>query len=630
MKVVKEIVKQLVDNVAETEELKVIDVKENGDCHIKIEVSNCDSMDNGKELDLNMKLDIHSGDIDALVAQELSQLSLSRKQRSKNNKMKRQIRENWDVQDLLQHFDIPSTSKVEIDQEVKLNSDVFQTLRTITKISERIPESNDDLDDYRLSVAIFTISQLTDVNKELCWKVQALGQMLNRSLREIKFFKVALARTSGELKDEVELLRKTTMNTLKRIIESDLARKEKMQVQWAEVKTFIHKKNKRINELTEQLNRVDVDIGFLLASHKERIEAACVAERNYFQAAEKVEDLEVELKQKTKLLESRVCSKCNSQGETDEQRKDREARETKRLEQRKQFEMTEKQKFADAQKVGAALQKHVQAAYENLGPKGNAPWHNGSDKANKSDSQPMFKAGHVPLEMFEVLKLRLEEKEQEVATHERMNQIITKDLEKCQQEQEASKVEISELKDKNEEYQKKIDELSKQLEESKKQIPNPQTISNNNVPKITVTATGENQVKNVVTPIKKQRGQKQKGVRKPSKSPEHTFFRQCDRKRVAPPPLAPPCNRPPHPPPYYREGPVPRLADKAHDMNMHFSVGFRAPMSMTSMRNEGWNGNVRPASFAVPSLLPPTRHDGLWNGPRNPAPNGSSWITSRR
>lgn len=50
------------------------------------------------------------------------------------------------------------------------------------------------------------------------------------------------------------------------------------------------------------MNGADIDVGFLLASHKERIEAACVAERNYFVAAEKIEDLELELAEK-----NRVC-----------------------------------------------------------------------------------------------------------------------------------------------------------------------------------------------------------------------------------------------------------------------------------------------------------------------------------
>jgi hypothetical protein len=80
-----------------------------------------------------------------------------------------------------------------------------------------------------------------------------------------------------------------------------------MQEQWEEVQSFIRRKNKRITELTEQLNGADIDVGFLLASHKERIEAACLSERKYFRIAERVEDMELELKKKNKLRESLNC-----------------------------------------------------------------------------------------------------------------------------------------------------------------------------------------------------------------------------------------------------------------------------------------------------------------------------------
>ncbi|CAD5216361.1 unnamed protein product [Bursaphelenchus xylophilus] len=646
LKVVKEIVSTLVEKVVDSENGKMEKEESNVVWHeegqpyrdqVKVEVSNKHLLLTDNDVLPEVKLESEEVDVDALVAKELSQLSISRQKRARNCKLKKKIRETWDAKELIHKFEIPSTSRENPDQSGQFNVHILQCLQAITSISERIPESNDDLDDYRLSVAIYTISQLTDVNKELSWRVQALGDMLNRSLREVKMFRVALDRTSGELKDEIDLLRKTTINTLRRIIESDLARKEKMQLQWSEVKSFIHKKNKRITELSEQLSGVDVDIGFLLASHKERIEAACVAERNYFQAAERVEDLELELKEKSKLVDSKLCAKCSSsQDESDDQRRDREERELKRLEQRKQFEVTEKRKFEDAQRVGAALQKHVKAAFENLGPpKGPAPWHNETRRpeqpqTNQSSSQPMFKAGHVPQEMFDVMKMRLEEKEQEVATQERMNQILTKDVEKYQQAQEKTKNQLEALINKNDELQKMVEKLTKELEEAKKLAkPTPVTPKREkkDIPEITVSTT--NGVKNQK---KKNNDVKKKGntPQKASVSPEPMYFRNADRKRLAPPPLTPPTLRPPHPPPYYREDmrQVSPNFDDGMNPNMHFSPGFRAPMGMGPPR-EAWNGPPRRGG-PFPSLMPPARQEPPWTmGVRGP-PNPSSWLTSRR
>ena len=49
----------------------------------------------------------------------------------------------------------------------------------------------------------------------------------------------------------------------------------------------------------------DLDVGFLLASHKDRIETACIAERNLFRASQRLEDVELDLDRKNKM---RKCS----------------------------------------------------------------------------------------------------------------------------------------------------------------------------------------------------------------------------------------------------------------------------------------------------------------------------------
>lgn len=93
------------------------------------------------------------------------------------------------------------------------------------------------------------------------------------------------------------------------------------------------------------MNGADLEVGFLLASHKERIESAAFAERNFFRASERLEDLELELKKKR-------CNHCESNQESTAQEQIEQAEIQKRREEkRKEFEATEKQQFAHAESM---------------------------------------------------------------------------------------------------------------------------------------------------------------------------------------------------------------------------------------------------------------------------------------
>lgn len=52
-----------------------------------------------------------------------------------------------------------------------------------------IPETNDDLDDYRLAASMYVNAKLLESNKELSWKVDSLGKCLKRSLNELCLFR---------------------------------------------------------------------------------------------------------------------------------------------------------------------------------------------------------------------------------------------------------------------------------------------------------------------------------------------------------------------------------------------------------------------------------------------------------
>lgn len=110
------------------------------------------------------------------------------------------------------------------------------------------------------------------------------------------------------------------------------------------MQNFIRKKNRRINELTDQLSGADLEVGFLLASHKDRIETAAYAERNFFRASEKIEDLELELKKKR-------CVHCSLSNQTSEkERQEQEEIQKRREEKRKQFEDNEKEQLIHAER----------------------------------------------------------------------------------------------------------------------------------------------------------------------------------------------------------------------------------------------------------------------------------------
>lgn len=153
-----------------------------------------------------------------------------------------------------------------------------------------------------------------------------------------------------------------------------------------------------------------MEVGFLLASHKERIEAAAFAERNFFRASERLEDLELELKKKR-------CLHCESNRESTAQEKIEQAEIQKRREEkRKQFEDDEKQRIANAERYGKVIQNLV-STYQD--PKNsNLPWH--GSKPPQQNGQPpnqfplnanqtQMNPGFVPFEVYQLTRVRLEE-----------------------------------------------------------------------------------------------------------------------------------------------------------------------------------------------------------------------------
>lgn len=98
--------------------------------------------------------------------------------------------------------------------------------------------------------------------------------------------------------------------------------------------------------MTEQLNGADLEVGFLLASHKDRIESAAFAERRFFRASERIEDLEMELKKKRCAL----CGTNNNREVSDQEKKEQEEIQKRREAKRKEFEDTNKQQIANAER----------------------------------------------------------------------------------------------------------------------------------------------------------------------------------------------------------------------------------------------------------------------------------------
>lgn len=93
----------------------------------------------------------------------------------------------------------------------------------------------------------------------------------------------------------------------------------------------------------------DLEVGFLLASHKQKIESACIAERNFYRVSERLEDMELELKKKR-------CTHCETNPETSALDKIEEEEIMKRREEkRKQIEDNEKEQIACAERKFSSL-----------------------------------------------------------------------------------------------------------------------------------------------------------------------------------------------------------------------------------------------------------------------------------
>lgn len=164
-----------------------------------------------------------------------------------------------------------------------------------------------------------------------------------------------------------------------------------------------------------------------------------------------------------------MCSKCiTSREETDVERITKQERLSRREEQRKQFEDTERKKYADADRVGQALQSHVKASWTRVAAP--APWHGGNDPAKNpvgdggpsTSKTPMFKAGYVPNEVFQVCQAKITELEEQVAQQERMNQILSRNVEK----QKEVTDEMAKVKKENEVLLAEVERLKNQAQRS--------------------------------------------------------------------------------------------------------------------------------------------------------------------
>ncbi|KAI6178864.1 hypothetical protein M3Y98_00547800 [Aphelenchoides besseyi] len=475
--------------------------------------------------------------IDRIVEAELKQLTLNRHSRRKARK---EPHRDLDISLINQLFrnslnlsEITSLSSN--DKQIQTTNDplMFEVFlsdccRAISMISERMSELTDDVKEYRLASSLYINSQLLKINEQLNWRVNALSNGLKRALTELILLRSALDSTVGDLRKEIELLRKNTLGSIRRIVEGDIRRHEQMQQKWEEIQSYIKRKNKRITELTEQLNGADFDVGILLASHKERIEAACIAERNYFRVSEKVDDLEVELEKKNKMLSDRKCPRCESNNEeTEQEKRAKEERLKRREEQRKKMEDNERQKFACAERYEKAIQQHVDSKMQDL-TNSTLPWHrmNENDKDKMSQNQPQSSntfsiqenQNFVPFAAFRMTELRLEQAERSAEKRERMNTAMSRELTDC-------KAQITKLKSDNMNLTEKVKTLTAQLDKWK--------VANRNK-KIRRINSKTGSMGELDTPPDSNSSDKSKDERTPNEETEES------RKSVLPQPPIPP------------------------------------------------------------------------------------------
>ncbi|KAI6196677.1 hypothetical protein M3Y94_01137200 [Aphelenchoides besseyi] len=505
-------------------------------------VSNGDSDAEIEVLERNSKTGTSSRaadvlDLDRIVEAELKQMTANRQTRRKARK---EPNRNLDISSINQLFRSSlnlseTTSLGSNDKQIQTTNDpvMFEVVlsdccKAISMISERMSESTDDVKEYRLASSLYMNSQLLRINEHLNWRVNALSNGLKRALTELILFRSALESTVDDLRKEIELLRKNTLGSIRRIVEGDIRRHEQMQQKWEEVQTYIKRKNRRITELTEQLNGADFDVGILLASHKERIEAACIAERNYFRVSEKVDDLEVELEKKNKMLVDRKCPRCESNNEeTEQEKRAKEERLKRREEQRKKMEDNERQKFACAERYEKAIQQHVDSKMQDL-TNSTLPWH----KMNENDGDRMLQnqpqssnafptqgnQNFVPFAAFRMTELRLEQAERSSEKQERMNTVMSRELTDC-------KAQITKLKSENMNLTEKVKTLTVHLDKWKE--------ANRNK-KIRRSNSKAGTIGEMDTPPDSNSSDKSKDERTPNEETEET------RKGVLPQPPMPP------------------------------------------------------------------------------------------
>jgi hypothetical protein len=120
---------------------------------------------------------------------------VSRQTRRKSRRKQNAERNSHLLAGLIQESNavVPSTSFVS-DNSFELDPTVYDSMfshcfSTLARISDAIPESNDDLDDYRLANSMYVNTKILEHNKELAWKVDCLGKCLKRALNELCLFR---------------------------------------------------------------------------------------------------------------------------------------------------------------------------------------------------------------------------------------------------------------------------------------------------------------------------------------------------------------------------------------------------------------------------------------------------------
>jgi hypothetical protein len=124
------------------------------------------------------------------------------------------FKQNWIMSFQIQYF--PSVSVLFLGEYA-----IFNVI-LLFRIADVIPETNDDLDDYRLAASMYVNMKLLETNKDLNWKVDSLGKCLKRALSELCLLRLALQNTVSDLQTEIDLLRKNTLSTIRRIIQDDI------------------------------------------------------------------------------------------------------------------------------------------------------------------------------------------------------------------------------------------------------------------------------------------------------------------------------------------------------------------------------------------------------------------------